>query len=158
MDDQYKSRSGSGAGFHLSPFSSSYSHPYNNACTKPVKKATGKRQPSESKYTSTTQILEKNRTSSRHPTTPNPRKHSKMPKCAYCGNQSDHYSCNCGSEYASTSSVDQNPTSLNDPKPEMGVSASVAGMRSGSPSYTSTQSKHYVGSKGSGSSSSRDRR
>ncbi|KIX95892.1 uncharacterized protein Z520_08600 [Fonsecaea multimorphosa CBS 102226] len=145
MDDPYNSRSAS-AVFEPSPFCQCTST-FNK-----TKKPTVKRQPIENKYTQPPE----SRTSIRHPSTPKqPR--SKMPKCAYCGNQSDHYSCNCGSEYSSTSSVDKNPTSLNDPKPELGISSSVSGTGtgSGSSTYTSTQSHDYVG-KPSGSSSGYD--
>ncbi|KIW73241.1 hypothetical protein PV04_01375 [Phialophora macrospora] len=80
----------------------------------------------------------------------------KMGKCAYCGNDSSTYSCNCGSEYASTSSFDKTPTSLNDPKPELGSGSSrYTGV--GGSSYTSTQSTDYVG-KPSNSSSQGSRR
>ncbi|KAJ9609179.1 hypothetical protein H2200_006951 [Cladophialophora chaetospira] len=73
--------------------------------------------------------------------------------CIYCGNKAYTYQCNCGSDYASTSTFDKEGSSLNDPKPELGSGSSqYTGVRK--PSYTSTQSTEYVGTKHTTSSSS----
>lgn len=77
----------------------------------------------------------------------------KMTKCHYCGNDSSTYACNCASEYASTSSFDKNPTSLNDPKPELGPGSSrYTGVSKST--FTPTKVDYYVG-KPSGSSNTR---
>jgi hypothetical protein len=65
-------------------------------------------------------------------------------KCSYCGNRSDEFSCNCASEYASTSSFDREPTSLNDPNPVM-ESGSSRYTGTSAATYTPMQSKEYVG-------------
>ena len=138
MNNGYKGRS-TPAAPQLS-FLSSY-----QISQQPDTTTTTTKQPLSNKYPA---LLRQNTPFSKSTPPPRPR----MTKCSYCGNDSDTYSCNCGSDFASTSSFDKSPTSLNDPKPELGSGSSDY---TGLPreTYTSTQSTEYVGKTLSSSSS-----
>lgn len=68
-------------------------------------------------------------------------------KCLYCGLSMDHYTpCTCASDYASVSSFDRKPTSLNDPNPVMG-SGSEKDTGIPAQKHESVQMTEYVGKK-----------